>query len=109
MAKKTEEIDYDAEIAKLQKDRDAKAVEAKKKADKAGSIRAARINANEKKAEGIRQARFALVKGMTKIVAGAQKTIQLNGGGPKEKALLDAIIAYSKPVAVKKATPKQED
>ncbi len=109
MAKKTEEIDYNAEIAKLQKARDAKSVEAKKKDDKAFAIRAERIKASEKKAEGIRQARVALIKSMTKVVAGAQKTIQLNGGGVKEKALLDAIIAYTKPAAVKKVTPKQED
>ena len=105
MAKK-EEIDFDAEIARLKKQREAKKVATEKAENKRLALRAAKIKRNERKAEATRQNRRALIKSMTAVVSGAQKVINLNGGGEREEALLNSIIAYSmsksKPVAVKK-------
>jgi len=109
MAKK-DEVDYDAEIAKLKKEKEAKSVAEAKAENKRLALRAARIRKNERAAENSRQQRKSLVGSMTSIVKGAQDVIGINGGGPKEEALLAAIIEYAKPtVKIKKEDPKKED
>lgn len=106
---KEKEVDYDAEIAKLKKSQEAKKVAEKKAEDKRLAIRATRIKKNEKAQEAKRQQRAHQIKGMTAIVGKAQTVIGINGGGPREEALLKAIVEYASPVVVVKEEAKKED